>query len=209
MKTLIRKLFNLFFIRNPIKTYTTNKLIIDTLLKSSRIKVIGKLNYISIKDSKLKRLRIDISGNNNIINIGEMNRITNFNIMIVGDYHEITIGNNTDILGANFISCGNNNKIILGNDNLIAGDVELRNCDGHSIIQNGQILNHNEPIIIGNRVWLCARTTILKGVTINDDTVVGIGSLVTKGIYPSNIILGGIPAKILKSNIRWDGSCPP
>lgn len=53
------------------------------------------------------------------------------------------------------------------------------------------------PIIIGKNVWIGANTTVLKGVTIGDNTVVGTMSLVNKSL-PSNSICVGIPAKKIR-----------
>ncbi len=54
------------------------------------------------------------------------------------------------------------------------------------------------PIKIGNNVWIGDKVSILKGVTIGDNVIIAANAVVTKDI-PSNVIAGGIPAKILKS----------
>lgn len=53
-------------------------------------------------------------------------------------------------------------------------------------------------IKIGNNVWFGRDVTICKGVTIGDNCIVGIGSIVTKSI-PSNSVAVGIPAKVICS----------
>ncbi len=50
---------------------------------------------------------------------------------------------------------------------------------------------------IGNNVWLGSEVTILKGVTIGDNAVIGAKSLVTKNI-PANCIAAGVPAKVIR-----------
>ena len=52
-------------------------------------------------------------------------------------------------------------------------------------------------IIIGENCWIGEKVIILDGVQIGDNCVIGAGSVVTKSI-PSNCIVGGNPAKILK-----------
>ena len=47
------------------------------------------------------------------------------------------------------------------------------------------------PVTIGKRVFLGSNVTILKGVTIGDEAVVGAGSIVTKDI-PDNAIVCGV-----------------
>lgn len=55
----------------------------------------------------------------------------------------------------------------------------------------------SSPTKIGDRVWIGANVTILKGVTIGNDAVVGAGSVVTKDI-PEKAIAVGNPAKVIK-----------
>ena len=53
------------------------------------------------------------------------------------------------------------------------------------------------PIKLGKRVWIGAHATILAGVTIGDNSIVAAGAVVTRDV-PSDVIVGGIPAKIMK-----------
>lgn len=61
----------------------------------------------------------------------------------------------------------------------------------------------SKSIRIGNRVWCGTRVTILSGVTIGDDVVIGAGSVVTKDI-PSNSVCAGVPARVVKKLDRSD-----
>jgi maltose O-acetyltransferase len=54
------------------------------------------------------------------------------------------------------------------------------------------------PIKIGNRVWCGINVTIIAGVTIGDDVVIGAGSVVCNDIPPGNIV-SGVPARVIKS----------
>lgn len=69
-------------------------------------------------------------------------------------------------------------------------------------------LNHNlnpekrgnlipSPIKIGERVWIGANATVLPGVTIGDNAVIGAGSIVTRDV-PENTVVTGNPARIKK-----------
>lgn len=55
------------------------------------------------------------------------------------------------------------------------------------------------PVKIGSHVWLPSRNVILPGVTIGDNCVIGLGSLINKNI-PAGCLAGGMPIKILKEN---------
>ena len=54
-----------------------------------------------------------------------------------------------------------------------------------------------KPTRIGERCWLGAHVTVLKGVTIGNDTIVGAGSVVTKSL-PAHVIAVGNPARVLR-----------
>ena len=55
----------------------------------------------------------------------------------------------------------------------------------------------SKPTKIGDRVWIGANVTILKGVIVGNDAVIGAGSVVTKDI-PEKAIAVGNPAKVIK-----------
>lgn len=53
------------------------------------------------------------------------------------------------------------------------------------------------PISIGNNVWIGDKSTVLKGVTIGSNVVVGAHTLVNKDV-PDNCVIGGNPFRIIK-----------
>lgn len=53
------------------------------------------------------------------------------------------------------------------------------------------------PIHVGSSVWFGAGCTVLAGVTIGDNTVIGAGSVVTRDI-PANVIAAGVPCRIIR-----------
>ena len=54
------------------------------------------------------------------------------------------------------------------------------------------------PIVLGKNVWIGSNATILQGVTIGDNAVIGGGAVVTKDVT-ENTVVGGVPAKFIKS----------
>ncbi len=53
-----------------------------------------------------------------------------------------------------------------------------------------------KPVIIGSNVWLCARSIILKGVKIGENSVVGAGAVVCDNV-PPNVVVFGNPARVI------------
>lgn len=96
------------------------------------------------------------------------------------------------------IICANN--IQIGNDVAIARDVIIRDTDAHSILDGKH--KKDRPIIIGNHVWIGTRAIIMKGVTIGDGAIIAAGAIVTKNV-PSNTVVAGVPAKVIRENIKW------
>lgn len=60
------------------------------------------------------------------------------------------------------------------------------------------------PITIGNNVWITTNVTILPGVTIGDNTIIGAGSVVTRDI-PAGVFAAGNPCKVVREiNFNMD-----
>lgn len=59
-------------------------------------------------------------------------------------------------------------------------------------------LSIGKPVTIGNDVWIGGNVTILPGVNIGNNVVVAAGAVVTKDV-PDNCVVGGVPAKMIKS----------
>lgn len=55
------------------------------------------------------------------------------------------------------------------------------------------------PILIGRRCWIGAGAVILSGVTLGDRTIVGANSVVNCSFPDGNVIIAGVPAKIIRN----------
>lgn len=95
-------------------------------------------------------------------------------------------------------------RITFGQDCLLGWDINVRDCDGHNIYQNGNIVNSSKEVIFGNNVWVGQGASTLKGVKIGDNSIIAQGSIVTKPFEDTNVIIGGYPAKIIKEGITWN-----
>lgn len=158
--------------------------------KFHAVKGCQKLNAISVMDAEVREAAIrELFGscganptvlpvfncdNGKNIHVGE-NFLANYNVTIfdiapvhIGDY--VMIAPNTLITTVNHPERPSGRRAHLG----IA-----------------------KPVNIGYDVWIGANVTILPGVTIGNNVIVAAGAVVTKDV-PDNVMVGGVPAKVIK-----------
>jgi acetyltransferase-like isoleucine patch superfamily enzyme len=108
---------------------------------------------------------------------------------------ELIIGDNC------FINSGTSicsfERITIGNNCLIGNYTLIMDGDFHDIHDHAK-RGPSAPVTIEDDVWIAARVTILKGVTIGKGAVVGCGAVVMKDV-PAYTLVGGVPAKVIKS----------
>ena len=106
----------------------------------------------------------------------------------------ITIGKNVFINhDCSFLDLGGIN---IGDNVLIGPKVNLVS-ENHPVHPSQRKFLIGKPIVIKNNAWIGAAATILAGVTVGENSIVGAGSIVTKDV-PDNTIVAGNPAKFLK-----------
>jgi acetyltransferase-like isoleucine patch superfamily enzyme len=115
---------------------------------------------------------------------------------------ELTIGENVGI-SATAIVCWN--KIEIGDNVRIGGGTVIYDTDFHSLDFRDRIplpeIQDNvktSPVLIEQNVFIGAHCTILKGVTIGQNSIIGACSVVAKNI-PANQIWAGNPARFIKN----------
>lgn len=117
----------------------------------------------------------------------------------------ISIGNNTFInFNCTFLDC---NEIIIG-DNVLIGPGTGIFTPSHPINpkervfinESGEIIygTFANKIIIENNVWIGGNVSILPGIVIGENSIIGAGSVITKNI-PKNVIAVGNPCKVIKN----------
>lgn len=174
-------------------------------------KVIFRLNKVSFEKGLRTRGRIYIyNGDLAEIHLGEdvclnsadwANPIGSGNriwIQMVGKEAVLSIGSRTGISNA-AITCAS--KVEIGNDVLIGSGAKIYDTDFHAL--NWQQRKNNgggvkcAPIRIENKVFIGAGCTILKGVTIGEESVIGAGSVVTRSV-PAGQVWAGNPARYVR-----------
>lgn len=88
--------------------------------------------------------------------------------------------------------------IQIGNDALIGEYVSIRDQD-HALdrVERAKGDFTSSPIVIGDNVWLGAKVTVIQGVTIGNNVVVGANSVVTHDL-PDNCVAVGSPARVVR-----------
>lgn len=162
----------------------------------------GKDNVVDIDDSvEAFDIKIIVKGNHNHLVVKKGAYIRGV-IELIGDGNRITLGERT-VIGGGLIMAHHGTTITIGNDCLISGAVNIRTSDSHSILDaDGNRLNPEKDIVIRDRVWFGKDVTVMKGCVIGNDVVVGTLSLVCKEV-PSNTVVAGIPARVIRENTTW------
>ena len=86
--------------------------------------------------------------------------------------------------------------IRMGDDSMIGFGSRVLDSDFHNL--DVHTPERSSPVTIGERVWIASDVTVLQGVTIGDDVVVGARSVVTRDIPPGVLALGH-PARPVRS----------
>ena len=152
------------------------------------IRTIGKIIVFRTPKSEIR------IGNHCIFNSSSKLNFRGINhpcILQTGTNHaKIIIGDHVEMSGCSIVC---NESVIIGNNVLFGANCQIGDRDGHQ----ARYASNPSPIIIEDGVWLGMNVTVLKGVTIGKNSIIGANSLVTKDI-PSNCIAAGIPCKIIK-----------
>ena len=114
--------------------------------------------------------------------------------VIIGDYTRVGLHNT--IIG----------PVSIGNHVNLAQGITVTALN-HNFEDTGKRIDQQRvstiPVVIGDDVWIGANAVILPGVTIGSHVVVAAGAVVTKDV-PANCVVGGVPAKVLRTIASTD-----
>ena len=87
----------------------------------------------------------------------------------------------------------------IGSDVLIGSHVSIYDSDFHEIAPDKRVGGTPKmgKVTIGDNVWIGDRVMILKGSSIGENSVVAAGAVVS-GEFPANVVIGGVPAKVIR-----------
>lgn len=118
----------------------------------------------------------------------------------VGDKGSITFGSGGYVnADTRFIIM---HKLTIGDNCAIAWGCEFLDEDFHDIIYEGK-KERSKSIEIGNNVWIGAGAKIYQGTKIADGCIVASNAVVRGEFLEKNTIIGGTPAKVVKTGVQW------
>jgi acetyltransferase-like isoleucine patch superfamily enzyme len=133
----------------------------------------------------------------NVVKIGSFSTIsTTSHLSKLGIGLEI--GNNSAVGEYSYFGCSGGVKI--GND-VIMGQYVSFHSENHSFSDNRTLIREqgvsSKGIEVGNNIWVGSKVTFLDGCSVKDNSVVAAGAVVID-VFPPNVVIGGVPAKIIK-----------
>ncbi len=141
----------------------------------------------------------DLTMNNRFFSnpIGRFSRCS----IVVGPKGNLIVGRNVGMSSCSIVC---HEKIVIGNNVNLGGNVVIYDTDFHSLnaadrmdVKVDQQNTQRKQVVLYDGVFVGAHVTILKGVTIGENSIIGAGSVVTKDV-PPNEVWAGNPAKFVR-----------
>ena len=145
--------------------------------------------YVSISGPNISigKCATIIGEADNRVKIGVWGREPELGEIRIGDYVLLSPG----------VRISAADKIIIGDSVMVANGVYITDADWHGVYDRSKRSEENTPVIINDNVWLGDGCTVLKGVTIGENSIVAARAVVVKDV-PANVVVAGNPAKVVK-----------
>jgi|TARA_B110000977_G_C11055067_1_gene483759 acetyltransferase-like isoleucine patch superfamily enzyme len=221
MKSILKKLLKYFGksydidddIPNNFVSYIFNKrlwmLFKGLLFYRKKVFLGRKIDFLNKKNVSLGKY---VTIENNVIldgfckeeiKIGAYSKIGAFSeISCTGHFSKygkgFSFGENSGV--GKFAFFGSAGGIKIG-DNVIMGEYVSFHSQNHNFLNKEELIRNqgvtSKGIEIGNNVWVGAKCTFLDGSFVGDNCVVAAGAVV-KDVFPNDVLIGGVPARIIK-----------
>lgn len=121
----------------------------------------------------------------------------------------VGIGRNNYFNGRLNIIVSEQSNVIIGEQSLFSFGIWIRTADPHLIYAADSHcrINHSKDVIIGDHIWVGQNALILKGTYVGSGSIIGAASVASGKLIPSNVSYAGNPAKVVRREIFWEGSC--
>ncbi len=95
--------------------------------------------------------------------------------------------------------------ITIGNDVTITDGVTFHTHDGGVGVLRAKYpgIDIIKPVTVGNNVFIGSHATLMPGITIGNNVIIGAASLISRNI-PDNVVVVGVPAKIIKTLAEYE-----
>ena len=213
MFQILKRIFSL-----NLEEHGENNVVNNRDFPNCDFRIVGNNNRIIISPAAKMEGQIVIYGNDNFIQIGE------------GSYlkGKIKIGCPNSIFGCTSEKCTvkigkrvyaaedtimeleeDETKVSIGDDCAFARGTQIYASDMHSMTDDkGRLTNKASFVSIGNHVWFCTESMILRNSAVNDNSVVGARTIIDGVYHQTNVLIVGSPARIARQNINWS-KIPP
>ena len=188
---------NIFLRNSKIKLYGNSSLEIDDGVYMDGCTFMIENSHVHIsRNTEMMKVKISVYGKS-ILDIGANSTLTG----------EFDLKDGAEIITKKLwctwppLIAAKGGKITMGNCSL--ADTVIYNTDYHPIYDySGKKINQDKDVVIEDNVWIGRKTTILKGVTVGNGSILGFGCIVNKDV-PPRCIVAGQPAKVVKENVVW------
>lgn len=228
----VRKILAFFlfiFVWNKSKRRSFRNYLLNSYGCNNKIIVTSKNGVKEYEYYHVRGLEVVFQGSNNILEISDSTVFDGCVFYFCSNNSKIKIGKNSRFLSCrlalrdgNYLTAEFGDRIIsngfkldlvenfssfsVGDDCLFSNSISIWCSDGHSIYEKGtknRINTVKNSVKIGNHCWIGEGVRLTKNSQIPDNTIVGMGSLVTSSFSETHTIIAGNPAKVVKRNVDW------
>lgn len=176
------------------------------------ISIIGSGNTITITDRTVfRKSKIIIEADNSNLDFDESPDIKDLSVFVrFGSGQLLKWGKNTTITGGYIELCETGASVTIGENCMIGWHISIVPTDFHAVLDKKSLKVINLPggIKIGDFCWLGHGVRLLKNAKIQNHTIVGAESVVTKAFLEEFTAIGGNPAKVIRDSVIWDRKSP-
>jgi acetyltransferase-like isoleucine patch superfamily enzyme len=167
----------------------------------------GANNTLTVtRPVRIDQLKVTFDCDNGRLSLHRSKGVAAFSANIrVGQDAAVEIGRNVSSVGSVLITAVEGATVQIGEDVMFSAQNEVRTDDAHPIfdVRTGLRVNPARSVRIGNHVWFGRGAAALSGASIDDGSVIGFRSVVTRAI-PNNCVAAGAPARVVRRDIAWE-----